>query len=190
MAQIPVAALVGLITLIAMNTFAWSSVVLILRINWIDATVVVLVTVVTVWEDLCVAVIIGLIINALGFSWNAATRVKIDQESKGSTRIFRLHGPLFFGSAMNFKMEVNPVLIEEPEVILDFSHGTVLDISGSNAIAETRSNLMDAGKTVVLRGLPAEVVSELPQDAKVDNSEYDHEKAAAPPLVPNGKLQA
>merc|ERR1719433_167155 len=58
MAQIPVAALVGLITLIALNTFAWSSILLILRINWIDAIVVVLVTVVTVWEDLCIAVII------------------------------------------------------------------------------------------------------------------------------------
>merc|ERR1719161_3189564 len=58
MGEIPVAALVGLIVLIALNTFAWSSLSLILRINWVDSLVVVIVTVVTVLEDLCVAVII------------------------------------------------------------------------------------------------------------------------------------
>mmetsp|Transcript_57633 Transcript_57633/g.179002 ORF Transcript_57633/g.179002 Transcript_57633/m.179002 type:complete len:474 (-) Transcript_57633:65-1486(-) len=178
MAQIPVAALVGLITLIALNTFAWSSIVLILRINWIDATVVVLVTVITVWQDLCVAVVIGLIINALGFSWTAATRVRVVSEAESEKRrVFSLRGPLFFGSAMNFKMEVNPVHIEEPEVVLDFSQGTVLDISGSNAITETRSNLLDAGKTVILRGLPPEVMKELPADCQVDEKAADSGKA-------------
>jgi len=168
MAQIPVAALVGLITLIALNTFAWSSIVLILRINWIDAIVVVLVTVITVWEDLCIAVIIGLIINALGFSWTAATRVRVYSEGVSETRrVVHLRGPLFFGSAMNYKMEVSPTSIPEPEVVLDFTQGTVLDISGSNAITETRANLMDAGKTVFLRGLPPEVVRELPSDCEV-----------------------
>eukprot|EP00408_Alexandrium_pacificum_P068475 CAMPEP_0171167304 /NCGR_PEP_ID=MMETSP0790-20130122/7134_1 /TAXON_ID=2925 /ORGANISM="Alexandrium catenella, Strain OF101" /LENGTH=644 /DNA_ID=CAMNT_0011632125 /DNA_START=81 /DNA_END=2015 /DNA_ORIENTATION=- len=169
MAQIPVAALVGLIALIALNTFAWSSLMLILRINWIDAVVVVLVTVVTVVEDLCVAVIIGLVINALGFSWSAATRVRVTSESvDGSTRVFRMRGPLFFGSALNYKMEVNPLHILETHVILEFSDSMVLDISGTNAIAETRSNLMDAGKTVTLRGLSAEVIKELPTDAVVE----------------------
>eukprot|EP00418_Pyrodinium_bahamense_P057071 CAMPEP_0179169530 /NCGR_PEP_ID=MMETSP0796-20121207/83457_1 /TAXON_ID=73915 /ORGANISM="Pyrodinium bahamense, Strain pbaha01" /LENGTH=359 /DNA_ID=CAMNT_0020872403 /DNA_START=19 /DNA_END=1099 /DNA_ORIENTATION=- len=173
MAQIPVAALVGLIVLIALNTFAWSSLVLILRINWIDATVVVLVTVITVWEDLCIAVIVGLIINALGFSWTAATRVRVDSElTSPKTRTFYLRGPLFFGSAMNYKMEVNPIHIEEPEVVLDFSQGTVLDISGSNAITETRENLIGAGKSVILRGLPPEVVAELPPDCTVEPSPH------------------
>lgn len=130
---------------------------------------VVLVTVVTVVEDLCVAVIIGLVINALGFSWSAATRVRVTSESvDGSTRVFRMRGPLFFGSALNYKMEVNPLHILETHVILEFSDSMVLDISGTNAIAETRSNLMDAGKTVTLRGLSAEVIKELPTDAVVE----------------------
>merc|ERR1719510_2711651 len=114
MAQIPVAALVGLITLIALNTFAWSSIVLILRINWIDAIVVVLVTAVTVWKDLCVAVIAGLVVNALGFAWSAATQVRMDYVSvSNTTRIISMTGPLFFASAMNYKMQVNPNHIEE-----------------------------------------------------------------------------
>jgi len=170
MAQIPVAALVGLITLIALNTFAWSSIVLIMRINWIDASVVVLVTVITVWEDLCIAVIIGLIINALGFSWTAATRVRVDQEATSEKRrTFFLKGPLFFGSAMNYKMEVNPILVEEEEIVLDFTGGTVLDISGTNAIMETRANLVGANKAVILKGLPPDVLAELPSDCTVES---------------------
>mmetsp|Transcript_49424 Transcript_49424/g.137359 ORF Transcript_49424/g.137359 Transcript_49424/m.137359 type:complete len:648 (-) Transcript_49424:186-2129(-) len=168
MAQIPVAALVGLITLIALNTFAWSSLMLVLRVNWIDATVVVLVTVITVWQDLCVAVVVGLIINALGFSWNAATHVRVTSTATcGSARVIQLRGPLFFASALNYKMEVNMLLIAEQQVILDFSESSVLDISGINAIAETRANLIGAGKMVILRGLPQEVLQEL-TDAAVE----------------------
>jgi len=171
MAQIPVAALVGLITLIALNTFAWSSVMMILRINWVDAVVVVLVTLITVWKDLCVAVIIGLIINALGFSWTAATRVRVISEKVDENTItFRLNGPLFFGSALNYKMEVNPNFIQESQVILDFSESPVLDISGSNAITETRTNLVAAGKKVSIRGLQKEVISELPLDVIADTT--------------------
>merc|ERR1719263_1959966 len=77
MAHIPVAALVGLIVLIALNTFAWSSLTLILRINWIDALCVVLVTVITVWKDLCVAVVVGVIISGLGFAWTTASHVEL-----------------------------------------------------------------------------------------------------------------
>jgi len=95
--------------------------------------------------------------------------VKVNSEPlDAKTRVFHLHGPLFFGSALNYKMEVNPVHIEESEVILDFRDSTVLDISGTNAIAETRQNLMGAGKKVIIRGLPKELANELPTDAIVE----------------------
>merc|ERR1719330_1671090 len=146
MAEIPVAALVGLITLIALNTFAWSSITLVLRISFVDAVVVVLVTVVTVWHDLCVAVVIGTIINALGFAWTAATQVKVESEAvSDKKRIFRLKGPLFFGSAMNYKMEVDPHKVEEDEVVLDFNESKILDISAIQAIIEARENLKGSG---------------------------------------------
>lgn len=174
MAEIPVAALVGLITLIALNTFAWSSVVLILRINFIDAIVVVLVTVVTVWQDLCVAVVIGTIINALGFAWTAATQVKVHSELDPSEkRVFRLRGPLFFGSAMNYKMEVDPRKVEEADVVLDFSESKILDISAIQAIVEARENLKAAGKKVVLRGVPPEALKDLPADVETEESKMD-----------------
>lgn len=141
-----------------------------LRINFVEAVVVVLVTVVTVWQDLCVAVVIGTIINAVGFAWTTATQVKVKSEAiSPNRRVFRLNGPLFFGSAMNFKKEVDPHNIEEEEVVLDFSDGTILDISGIQAIIEVRQNLMDANKRVLLRGLPAESLQELPKDAEVES---------------------
>merc|ERR550525_450603 len=172
MAQIPVAALVGLITLIALNTFAWSSITLVLRINIIDAVVVVLVTVVTVWQDLCVAVIIGTIINALGFAWTAATQVKVYSETEGSEkhkRVFHLKGPLFFGSAMNYKMEVDPNRFSEGEVVLDFSEGKILDLSAVQAIKEARENLQGMGKRVKLRGVPSEALKGLPPDVETED---------------------
>merc|ERR1719401_1586529 len=77
MKVIPVAALVGLIVLIALNTFAWSSLELIFRIGRLDAVVVVLVTVITVWQDLATAVVVGIIISTFGFAWHAATTVQL-----------------------------------------------------------------------------------------------------------------
>uniref|UniRef100_A0A7S2N849 STAS domain-containing protein n=1 Tax=Alexandrium andersonii TaxID=327968 RepID=A0A7S2N849_9DINO len=169
MAEIPVAALVGLITLIALNTFAWSSITLVLRINFIDAVVVVLVTVITVWQDLCVAVVIGTIINALGFAWTAATQVKVESDLEaGDKRVFHLKGPLFFGSAMNYKMEVDPHKVSEGDVVLDFSGGKILDISAIQAITEARENLKGAGKRVILRGVPAEALKDLPADVETE----------------------
>lgn len=156
---IPVAALVGLIVLIALNTFAWSSIALIFRINWIDAIVVVLVTVVTVWQDLCVAVVIGVIICGLGFAWTSATDVRVEQEGgSGNERIFTLRGPLFFGSAMNYKNGFSLAEIKEQVIVLDFSNSRILDISGVKAIEETRDFLLTKGKKVVLRGVPSEAL--------------------------------
>merc|ERR1719510_234808 len=172
MAEIPVAALVGLITLIALNTFAWSSIILVLRINFVDALVVVLVTVVTVWHDLCVAVVIGTIINALGFAWTAATHVTVDSEAVSTKRrVFHLKGPLFFGSAMNYKMEVDPHKVEEDVVVLDFNDSKILDISAIQAIIEARENLKGSGKRVLLRGVPAEAFKDLPKDVEVEAAE-------------------
>jgi SulP family sulfate permease len=84
MGEIPVAALVGLIVLIALNTFAWSSITLVLKISLVDGFVVVLVTVVTVLQDLCVAVVIGVIISGLGFAWTTASSGKLESQLEGS----------------------------------------------------------------------------------------------------------
>jgi len=162
MAIIPVAALVGLITLIALNTFAWGSLQLILKINWVDATVVVVVTLVTVFEDLAIAVVSGVIINALGFAWHCATEVTVDsEENHYGERVFRLLGPLFFGSALNYQTAVVQTPIQEATVVLDFKSSNVLDISGIEAITKVKEFLENSGKKVVLVGLPQEILSDI-----------------------------
>jgi SulP family sulfate permease len=166
MAAIPVAALVGLICLIALNTFAWSSLELITRINKVDALVVVLVTVVTVWKDLCVAVVIGVIINSLCFAWQSATEVKVQSTVAGDRREFKIEGPLFFGSAMSYVMEVDPHKVPEKEVVLNFEGNRILDISGVEAITKARENLVGAGKKVVLKGVPGECLRHMPPEAE------------------------
>lgn len=177
MAMIPVAALVGLITLIALNTFAWGSLELILRINWIDSIVVVAVTVVTVWQDLATAVVLGLIINALGFAWQAATDVQVTEEVFApDERTFTLRGPLFFGSAMNYESYITRRPVGEKVVVLDFSESNVLDISGSEAISKVREYLHGNGKHVVLRGLREDIMSSLKNVEQSDKAEAADKK--------------
>lgn len=168
MALIPVAALVGLICLIALNTFAWGSLMLILRINLIDATVVVVVTVVTVLEDLCIAVVYGVIISALGFAWHAATDVQVDEDHDDVTgeRTFSLRGPLFFGSAMNYQQYVTRAKVPEQLLVLDFTHSRILDISAADAIGKARDYWEEQGKEVRLAGIPEDAMSDIPASNK------------------------
>jgi len=176
MGMIPVAALVGLIVLIALNTFAWGSLQLILRINWIDAIVVVITTVVTVLADLATAVVIGLVINALGFAWTAATDVQVVALVNEPDQLtIKVQGPLFFGSAMNYQTEVSKLAIKEERVLLDFSESSILDISATEAISKVQELLRGQGKTVTVLGVSKEVLVE------VDPSNIDDSKGVAPP---------
>jgi len=169
--MIPVAALVGLIVLIALNTFAWGSLQLMLRVNWIDSIVIVIVTVVTVVEDLAVAVVVGVIINALGFAWTAATEVRLtSHQNADGELILSLRGPLFFGSAMNYQTAVTKADVTERVVVLDFTDSKILDISGVEAIVKAREFLTSSGKRVVLLGLPEEVLVDIPKDDVGDES--------------------
>jgi len=171
MAIIPVAALVGLITLIALNTFAWGSLELILRVNWIDAIVVVVVTLVTVWQDLATAVVSGIIINALGFAWQCATGISVETLTNDANEyVIRLKGPLFFGSAMNFQTTVTKMVIDEKVVLLDFTSSEILDLSAIDAIKKTQEFLESMDKRVVLKGLPEDARKDLGVDADDDKS--------------------
>merc|ERR1719401_1223743 len=165
MRVIPVAALVGLIVLIAFNTFAWSSLELILRIGWLDAIVIVLVTVITVWQDLATAVIVGVTISTFGFAWHYATTVQLLTAVDNENRfVIKILGPLFFGSAMNYQVQVGKLDIEQDSIVLDFESGSVLDISAVDAIRATRQNLLALQKKVFLKGVPSEAFKHLPNE--------------------------
>ncbi len=151
--QIPLAALVGVMFMVVIGTFAWTSLKIMHRIPKNDAIMIVLVTVVTVYSDLAIAVIVGVILSALSYAWNAASRINARiGVSKEGWKVYRLSGPLFFGSASGFQELFSP--LDDPnDVVIDFMDSRVVDHSGLEAIDALAARYLSAGKKLHLRHL-------------------------------------
>jgi SulP family sulfate permease len=149
---IPVAVLVGIMFMVSIGTFEWSSFSHIKHMPRSDAFVMVVVTVITVMADLAIAVISGVIISALVFAWKhakiyAKTRIEAD-----GTKVYELDGPLFFASATTFAD--NFTISEDPQrVVIDFKNARVMDSSGVEAIDALTKKYEDAHKSLSLRHL-------------------------------------
>lgn len=167
-AMIPVAGVMGILVLIALNTFAWGIFRLVMRINWIDSVVVIIVMLITVWYDVAVAVFVGVVVHALGFAWTIATKARVETDAGPDARTFYLIGPLFFGSATNYQKEMSPLMITESTVVLDFSKCRILDIAGVDAVNKMRDLLVSQNKHVSLKGIPRDVLPFLPKDAECE----------------------
>jgi len=154
--QIPLAALVGVMFMVVIGTFAWQSLRILTRIPKSDAFVIILVTGVTVYADLAVAVIVGVIVSALVYAWNAASRIHA-RESIGEDdeHIYKLEGPLFFGSTASF-MELFDIEKDRDRVVIDFADSRVVDQSALQAIEDLALKYDQAGKQVELRHLSRE----------------------------------
>ena len=150
--RIPLAALVGVMFMVVIGTFAWHSVAIMRRIPLTDALVIVVVTVVTVWHDLAVAVVVGVIISALAYAWNASKRIDADVEDRDGTRVYKITGPLFFGSAEGFA-RLFDVKDGPDTVVIDFADSRVVDQSALQAIEAVAAKYEAAGKRVQLRHL-------------------------------------
>lgn len=150
---IPLAALVGVMMMVVIGTFAWSSFRIINRIPRIDAFVLVLVSAITVASDLAIAVVAGVIVSALAFAWKAAKRIDIRASiDENGVKIYELGGPLFFGSTSNFQDMFDPKG-DPDEVIVDFMNSRVWDHSGLQAIDTLAERYENAGKRLHLRHL-------------------------------------
>ena len=150
--QIPLAALVGVMFMVVIGTFAWQSLTIMRRIPMMDAFVIILVTLVTVWHDLAVAVVVGVIVSALAYAWNAARRIDATIDIKGETKIYKISGPLFFGSIEGFT-ELFTVKDDPDKVIVDFASSRVVDQSALQAIEALAGKYTQAGKSLRLRHL-------------------------------------
>ncbi|MEO1544998.1 MAG: SulP family inorganic anion transporter [Pseudomonadota bacterium] len=151
--QIPLAALVGVMFMVVIGTFAWRSLTIMQRIPRTDAFVIVLVTVVTVLTDLAIAVAVGVIVSALAYAWSNATRIhaKIDTSTEGE-KVYAIEGPLFFGSSDGFAEIFEPK--DDPQtVVVDFMNSRVVDQSALQAIEDLASRYTAEGKTLKLRHL-------------------------------------
>jgi SulP family sulfate permease len=151
--QIPLAALVGVMFMVVIGTFAWQSLRLFRKIPLTDALVIVLVTAVTVYADLAIAVVVGVIVSALAYAWTNAVRIQgTAYLTPEGAKVYQISGPLFFGSAEGFSELFKPK--EDPKlVIIDFFASRVADQSALQAIEAIAVKYEAEGKTVQLRHL-------------------------------------
>lgn len=151
--QIPLAALVGVMFMVVIGTFAWNSLTILRKVPLMDAFVILLVTVVTVYKDLAVAVVVGVIVSALAYAWNNARRIHAKKyDTPEGARVYQVQGPLFFGSAEGFS-ELFDVANDPSRVIVDFADSRVVDQSALQAIEAMAVKYSAAGKVLELRHL-------------------------------------
>lgn len=152
---IPVAILVGIMFMVSIGTFEWSSFSRITKMPRSDAFVLVTVTAITIVADLAVAVISGVIISALVFAWKHARITARTHLEDDGTKVYDFDGPLFFGCVTAFNEEFD--LAHDPQnIVLDFKDARVMDISGVEAIDAITKKYLDAGKTIKIRHLSDE----------------------------------
>ncbi|MBZ0129777.1 MAG: SulP family inorganic anion transporter [Rhodobacteraceae bacterium] len=152
---IPLAALVGVMFMVVIGTFAWQSIKILAIVPRADAVVILLVTAVTVAEDLATAVVVGVIVSALVYAWNAASRIHASTRNSArqpGAKVYEIEGPLFFGSAAGFQALFHPE--DDPDtVILDFMDSRIVDQSGLQAIEAVAQKYSEAGKRLQIRHL-------------------------------------
>jgi len=154
--MIPLAALVGVMFMVVIATFAWSSLRILHKIPRSDAIVLIIVSAVTVATDLALAVAVGVIVSALVFAWENAQRIEARShiDEKG-TKVYELNGPLFFASVRSFQDKFNPA--DDPDdVVIEFKNSRVCDHSGLEAVSTLTERYLSHGKKLHLKYLSQE----------------------------------
>jgi SulP family sulfate permease len=154
--SIPIAALIGVMFVVVISTFEWSSFKLIKNIKKTDAFIIVLVSGITVVEDLAVAVIVGVIVSSLVFAWEKGKNIDVYEEvDEKGTKIYKIRGALFFGSSRNF-LEAFNVKNDPKDVIIDFMQARVFDHSAIDTINTLTEKYKIQNKTLHLKHLSKE----------------------------------
>ena len=152
---IPMAALVGVMFVVAFNTFKWSSLRMLKFVPKVDRAVMVIVTVVTVvLNNLAIAVLIGVIISALNMAWQGSKRIHVVPtfDKKNNVQYYEIRGPLFFASTTNFKESFNYDL-DVDTVVINFANSRITDQSAIIAIDEVTKRFKENGVKVLLSHL-------------------------------------
>lgn len=155
--QVPMAALTGLMIMVAIGTFEWASLRTITKMPKKDIFLMILVTAITaVLHNLALAVLIGVILAALFFAWDNAKRIRARKyvDAQG-VKHYELFGPLFFGSVSAFAEKFD-VGNDPSEVIIDFAESRVADMSAIEALNKITERYHKVGKKVQLRHLSAD----------------------------------
>ncbi len=152
--KVPMAALTGVMIMVAIGTFEWASFKMIGKMPTHDIVVGMLVAIITVLlHNLALAVLIGVIMSALVFAWENAKRIRARKyEDENGAKHYEIFGPLFFGSVSAFNEKFD-VASDPKEVIIDFRESRVADMSGIEALNKLTDRYRIAGKTLHLRHL-------------------------------------
>ncbi len=148
--SVPMAALIGVMFIVVIETFAWSTFRIIRSIPRADAFVLVLVTVVTVASNLAIAVVVGVIASALNFAWKHGTAIQVNRTLEDNGRaVYRVHGSLFFASIKNFTDQFDPQN-DPAETEIDFRGARLHDHSALEAVHSLSQRYENLGKTLEL----------------------------------------
>ncbi|HEX5343003.1 MAG TPA: SulP family inorganic anion transporter [Duganella sp.] len=150
--RIPLAALVGVMFVVAQQTFAWSSLQVLGKVPRHDALLIVAVTAITVATDLAVAVLCGIVIAALSFAWRHAREIRAEVETVGEAKTYIAHGTLFFASVAHFNQLFDPQG-DPQQVVLDCRHLRLVDHSAVVAVAALSERYARAGKALQVQHL-------------------------------------
>lgn len=162
--QIPMAALVGVMMMVAIGTFQWVSIRLVNKMPKSDILVGILVAAITViLHNLALAVLVGVILSALVFAWDNAKRIRarksIDEQGN---KVYQIYGPLFFGSTTTF-MEKFDILEDPAVVIIDFQESRVVDMSAIETLKKLTERYQEQNKRVIFRHLSPDCIRLLDQ---------------------------
>ncbi len=173
--QVPLAALIGVMFMVVIDTFAWSSIRIINKIPTSDAFVILLVSAVTVYADLAIAVGVGIIVSALVYAWENAKHITAttDRNDENTEKTYNLYGPIFFGSIASFRDLFHPNT--DPDTItVNFEHSRVWDHSAIEALEKLALRYARAGKVIKYQRLSADCANLLERAGCV--VERDNEK--------------
>lgn len=164
--RLPMAALVGLMFMVAIGTFEWASFKTFRKMPNSDVVVMVLVTLITaITHNLAIAVLLGVIISALAYSWENAKRIRARKRiDEDGVKHYEIYGPLFFGSTTAFAEKFD-IQNDPTEVIVDFKESRVADMSGIEALNKLTERYRNVGKKIHLKHLSKDCI-QLLEDAE------------------------
>jgi SulP family sulfate permease len=151
---VPMAALTGVMIMVAIGTFEWITLRILNRMPRQDVFVLILVAAITIWlHNLALAVLIGVIISALVFAWESAKRIRARKYTDDhGVKHYEIYGPLFFGSVTAFSEKFD-VATDPNEVVIDFKDSRVADMSAIEALNKLTERYHAAGKKLHLKHL-------------------------------------
>ncbi|VAX39915.1 Sulfate permease [hydrothermal vent metagenome] len=175
--MVPMAALVGVMFMVVIGTFEWSTLHTWNKVPKSDVVVMILVAGYTVlFHNLAIAVLLGIVVQALVFAWHHATHMMADIHFEDGRKVYQLHGPLFFASVSSFRELIDPV--NDPDVVaIDFYFSRVYDQSAIEAINKLGERFRQEGKTLQLQNLNSDcrkLIERTKEITEIEISEARH----------------